>query len=161
MWYSNVCHTTFPAKFTSESNIKQYLFILYGDFINITIMTVKKRVQNKLSKLMIVSKVESLWISVKKWMTDAVVFICTFIYRFTYQFHFSSICHLYKSVCNFKVNVIFLFPDQVLFPATNVLFALGAWHVISVSWSIYYFWTNFKNEVPSCVIIVCDMIPPM
>ena len=46
-------------------------------------MTTKKIVKNKLSKLMIVNKVESRLTSVNKWMTmamaDAVVFTCTFI----------------------------------------------------------------------------------
>ena len=56
----------------------------------------------------------------------------------------------------------FLFTDQFLCPVTDVLFTSGAWHVIRVSRSNYFSWTTFKNEVPKCVIIVCDdMIPPM
>ena len=73
-----------------------YLFILCGDFINISIMAFKKIVKIKPSKLIIVCKVDSLWTSVNNWMrmamTDAVVFICTFIHQFTYQY---IIFHLY------------------------------------------------------------------
>ena len=149
MWHSNACYTTFPTKFTWESHFKQYLFILCGDFINISIRTDKKRVKIKLSKFIIVGKVESLWTSVNKWMTMAmtgiVVFICTFIYRFTYQY---IVFHLYVNCRNPFVIIgkrDILFPGQVLYPVTNVSFALGAWHVISISWSIYLFRNNFKE----------------
>ena len=108
MWHSNVCHSAFPAKFIWESHFKRYLFILYGDFIDISIRPPRKRVEIKLSKLIVVSKVESLWISV----------LCT---------------------------------------VTNVLFALGAWHEISVSWSIYYFWTTTRMRSPA-VLLLCAMI---
>ena len=49
--------------FTWESHLKQNLLILYGDFISKSIMTFAKKVTNKLSKLTIVNKVKSRWIS--------------------------------------------------------------------------------------------------
>ena len=80
--------------------------------IKISIMTTKKIVKNKLSKLIIVNKVESHWTVVNKWMTmamtDAVFFICTFIYQFIRQYIiFSCICHFCESVCNCRVNILF------------------------------------------------------
>ena len=51
MGRSNVCYTTFPATFIWESNFHQYLLILCGDLINISIMATNKRVKIKLSKI--------------------------------------------------------------------------------------------------------------
>ena len=81
MWHSNVCYTTFPAKFTWESHFKQYLFILYGDFINISTMTTKKIVKIKLSKLIIVSKVEPPeLVSTKEWQWQWLILWFLFVH---------------------------------------------------------------------------------
>ena len=74
-------------------------------------MTTKKIVKNKLSKMIIVDKVESRWTSVNKWktmaITAAVVYLFADIFINSYVNLSFFICQFYLSVCNYRVHTFF------------------------------------------------------